>query len=186
MLRTFLLLLGLPIALSAAGCVETGTYEKTASQLEEARHVVVQRTQEIRAFQWQIAALREQIGETAQRHDALQRELYTQVQQLAAANATLAERLKKSESEHAALLLTVSAESQPLPSSGREPHADDLRRRMAFEEARSAAILDELGRIEHLLSQSPPATSRPSVEATSRQGTAAAGDVVDPWGGSRR
>jgi hypothetical protein len=57
---------------------------------------------------------------------------------------------------------------------------------MALEEARSAAILEELGRIEHLLAQSPPATSRPSGEATSRRGTAAAGDVVDPWGGSRR
>jgi septal ring factor EnvC (AmiA/AmiB activator) len=173
------------LALGSTACVETGTYEKAQNQLEEAQRTEVQRNTEIRALQWQLASLRQQLGETEQRHDAWQRELHAQVQQFAAINAALTERLKKSESEHAALLLTVSAESQPT-TPGHDPRADDLRRRMALDEARGAAILEQLGRIERLLTQSPPVTSRSSGEAGSHGGTATAGDVVDPWGGSRR
>jgi len=174
------------LALGATACVEAGTYEKAEGQLAEARRAAVQRDTEIRAFQWQLAALGQQLHEAEERHEAAQHELHAQVQQLTTTNATLAERLKKSESEHAALLLTVSAESQPTAATGRDPHADDLRRRMALEEARGAAILEELGRIEQLLAKSPPATSHPSGEGTSRRGTVGTSDVTDPWGGSRR
>ncbi len=172
--------------------MEAGTYEKAASQLEEARRAEVQRNTEIRALQWQIAMLGQQLAEAEQRHDASQRELHAQVQQLTGTNAGLAERLKKSESDHAALLLTLSAESQAAANTTpRDPRADDLRRRMALAEARSAAILEELGRIERLLGEArqPPSRStiRPGAdEGGARRGTAAAGDVVDPWGGSRR
>lgn len=174
------------LALGSAACVEAGTYERTASQLEEARRAAVQREMEIRALRWQISALGQEISEAQQRDDASQRELHAQVQQLTATNATLAERLKKSESDHAALLLAASAESA---ATGRhDPRADDLRRRMALAEARSAAILDELGRIERILTQPHlrPTIQPAAAETALPRATSAAGDTIDPWGGSRR
>ena len=181
--RLRLLIVLLP--LGPLGCVETGIYEKTASQLEEVRRASARKDEEIRAYQWQAAALGQQLRDAQARGEALQRELSTQVQQLTASNASLTERLKKVESERTALALAAS-EPPPATRDGRPLAAslrpEDLRRMIAATDARNAQIVEELARIERLLGSAPRAAP-----VESRSQAAQGGDVVDPWGfGSRK
>lgn len=182
-LQVRLLIAVLP--LGSAACVETATYERTASQLEEVKRTSGRKDEEIRAYQWQTAALSQQLREAQARSEALQRELYTQVQQLSASNAALAERLKKVESEKTALALAAD----PLPSAhdGKPVslRPEDLRRMLAASEAKNAVIVEQLGRIERLLGAQAGGRAHPAAEPrlpASQQGN----DVVDPWGFSSR
>jgi hypothetical protein len=174
------------LALGSSACVEAGTYSKAASQLADARQDAVQRAAEIRSLQWQLTVLGQQFVTAEQRFETVQRELRTQVQQLSATNAALADRLKQSDDERAALVRATSDENST--SAGRERRGGDLHRCPGVAEARDPAILERLGRIEHLVSQrSEPFAIAPGADEVSLpRGTSATSDTVDPWGGSRR
>ena len=171
--------------LVAAGCVETGTYEKAVSDLGQARHAGARKDEELRAYQWQVSVLEQQLRDAQQRSDALRQDFFTQVQQLTAANASLGERLNKVTSERAALTLALSSEStKPEGRDGkvipRDGSPDALRRMLAAADARNAQILEVLQRLERLLG------ARPAGDAPSINHPEAAADVLDPWGGSRK
>ena len=167
--RLRLLMVLLPLGSTA--CVETGIYEKAVSQLEEAKHAAARKDEEIRAYQWQAAALTQQLREAQARTEALQRDLFTQLQQLTVSNASLTERLKKVESERAALALAASEpppatrDGKPVP--GLRP--EDLRRMIAATDARNAQIVEELARIERLLG-APPLPGRGHPQPPGRPG----------------
>jgi len=184
MLRTFLLLLGLPIALSAAGCVEMGTYEKTASQLDEARRAGAQKDQQIRVLQWQLAVLDQQFRAAAQHNEAVQQGVSAEMQKLAAANVELTERLNKAERDRAAL----EAAASTLPPAGKDAKGvhygdmrpEEMRRLLLTLDARNAQMVEELARIERLLGKRDPPLREPPARASNN-------DVIDPWGfGSRK
>lgn len=184
-LRALLVSLSFALALGATACVETATYEKAESQLDAARRAAAQKDDQIRALQWQLAVLGQQFREGQQRNEAFQRDLYAQVQQLAAANGGLSDRLKKAESERAALLLAGPGDAAPATGRGDAkagPRADDLRRMVTAFELRNAQILDELARIERLL-----ANRAGGHAGDAPKNPTSMGDVVDPWGfGSRK
>jgi hypothetical protein len=177
------------LALCGTACVESGAYEKSLSQLEDARHASAQKDDQLRAYQWQLGALAQQLRDAQQRSDTLQRELFAQVQQLTATNGSLAERLKKAENDRAGLLAAAAAAAEPPVGRdgkpGREPlRPEELRRMLTAAEARNAQIVDELSRIERLLGSSPRAHGG---EVTAGKPGMGVGDVVDPWGfGSRK
>jgi DNA anti-recombination protein RmuC len=173
------------LALGATGCVETSLYEKTALQLEEAHRAATQKDQQIRALQWQLAQLGQQLYEAQQRTEAYQGQLQAQIQKLGAQNAELAERLTREERARATLLAATVAESASPPGrAGARP--DDVRRLIAAVDARNAQIVEQLGRIERHLG------SRPGLGGDAAGGAGArtpqpGGDIVDPWGfGSRK
>jgi hypothetical protein len=166
------------VTVSTAACAEVGLNDRGASQLDEARRALERKDLEVRAYQWQLGMLAQQLREGQARSDALQRELFAQVQQLTAQNASLAERLKKAESDRAALA------AAPGDAVGRGQDArsnvEALRRVLAASDAHNAQIAEELARIAKILGAKPPADA-----GTPR--TPAGIDVVDPWGfGSRK
>jgi septal ring factor EnvC (AmiA/AmiB activator) len=184
-LSAWLLPLTAVLALGAPACVDSSAYEKSMSQLEDVRHAAAQKDDQLRAYQWQLGALAQQLREGQQRSDALQRELFAQVQQLTATNASLAERLKKAESDRAGLLSAAAAAADAPPArDGKGPRPEELRRMLAAADARNAQIVDELARIERLLGNSGGPRIHGGETAGSKPGV---GDVVDPWGfGSRK
>jgi hypothetical protein len=179
--RVLLVPLCCALASFATACVETATYEKAESQLDEARRAGAQKDQQVRVLQWQMATLDQQLRVAEQRSEAAQQKLYAQVQQLVAQNGELAERLSKEERERTALL-AAGAASLPTGKDAKSAAArpEDLRRLIAAFDARNAQILEELARIERVLgnrSHGDAPRDRPS----------SMGDVVDPWGfGSRK
>jgi photosystem II stability/assembly factor-like uncharacterized protein len=173
------------IAIGSTSCVQAGTYEKVTNQLTEAQRAAALRDAAVRALEWQVAVVAQQLAEARQRHDTWQREVDARMQQLTATNAALAERLKTTESEHAALLLTVSDESRSVGPRSRR--ADELPRGLAVAEARDAAILDKLDRIVQLLAPpSPFLTMRFASDQASTPVRSVVSDTVDPWGGWRQ
>jgi predicted RNase H-like nuclease (RuvC/YqgF family) len=177
--RILALLLALIASLGATACAEGGADPKTASAIEEAHVALARKEVEIRAYQWQLATLGQQLREGQARSDALQRDLYAQVRELAAANAALTERLKRAESDRAVLA------SAPPEGGKRDERTSDrsiaeLRRALAAEGAHNAQIAEELARIARILGSRPPPPDAPA------KGPATI-DVVDPWGfGSRK
>jgi hypothetical protein len=175
MLRLCPLLIVLP--LGTAACVETGTYDATVSQLAEAKRTSARKDEELRAYQWQVATLAQRLREAQAQTEARERELYAQVQQLAASNAALGERLKKVESERAALVLAAAAEP-PASRDGkpsREPvHPEELRRMIALADARNALIVEALARLERVVAapRPTPVDLRPQASGS---------DVIDPF-----
>jgi chromosome segregation ATPase len=173
------------LAIDSTSCVRAGTYEKVTNQLAEAQRAAAQRDAAIRGLDWQVAEFAQQLAEARQRHDTWQREVDAQIQQLTATNAALAARLKTTEREHAALLLTVSDESRP--AVGSNARAGDLPRRLSIAEARDAAILDKLSRIEQLLAApSPFLKMQVTSDQTSAPRRSVVSDTIDPWGGWRQ
>ncbi len=180
MISRGLLMLLVPVCVAA--CADGGPLtDRASSQLEEARRSLERKDLEVRAYQWQLGMLTQQLREGQQRSDALQRELFAQVQQLTASNAALTERLKKAESERAALA------AAPGDAGGRGSRDDprgnleSLRRVLAANDAHNAQIAEELGRIARILGSK----ARPA-DAGAPQAPAGA-DVIDPWGfGSRK
>lgn len=175
------------LAIGSGACVETAAYEKVESQLAEAKIASARKDEELRAYGWQMSALAQQLRDAQAKNEALQRDLYGQIQQLSAANAGLSERLKKVEGERAALAVAASAESLPSSSRDGKPSRDglrpeELRRMIAVDDARNAQIIETLARIERLLGAPP----KPSPEPKPRPSPSPV-DVVDPWGfGSRK
>jgi septal ring factor EnvC (AmiA/AmiB activator) len=165
-------------ACCTSACADSATSDKTAHDLEDARRAVDRKDVEIRAYQWQLATLSQQLRDGQARSDALQRELFARVQQLTAESASLSERLKTAESQRAQLAAAPDAG----PRSGRDDGrtVDALRRVLAASDARNAQIVEELAHIARLLGGKAPPSDTPSKPA-------AAADVVDPWGfGSRK
>jgi chromosome segregation ATPase len=166
----FVLLVGVLLA----GCAETVAPEH--AQFEEARRLLDRRDVEVRAYQWQLATLAHQLEEGRARSDAIQRELMVQVRDLTATNAALGERLKRAESDRAALA------ALPEGTKGPRDNVEALRRVLAASEAQNARVAEELGRLSKLLAArnggeagTAPSAGRPTI------------DVVDPWGfGSRK
>jgi hypothetical protein len=178
--RALLLSLSTVLAFGTAGCVESAVYDKATSQLDQARHLATQKDEQIRTYEWQLATLGQQLRDAQGRSDAVQHELHAQVQLLTAESASLAERLKKLESERASWLATAGEATARDGKGG--PRPDELRRLIAANDARNAQIADELARIERLLGNGGRA--RGGDDAPRRP---TAGDVVDPWGfGSRK
>ncbi len=177
--------IAIALALGSAACVEQGTYDRAASQLDDARRAGAQKDQQIRTLQWQLAVLDQQFRAAEQRNESVQQTLSAELQKLGAANLELGDRLSKEQRDRATLL----AASAPLPSlpgkdarAGRDG-AEDLRRVIAALDTRNAQILEELARIERLLGGRQGARG----EAPSRGERSTAGDVIDPWGfGSRK
>jgi len=180
------------LVLGQLGCVESGAYDKAAAQLEGARIAVAQKDVQLRAFQWQLDTLAQQLREGQQRSDALQREREAQLQQLATVNGTLTERVKRLELERADLLQAESLRATEPTGSGRGGlRPDEVRRLLAVNAARDAQIVEELARIERALAavtgtpSAPRRSAGSSSDVASRPGAAV--DVVDPWGfGSRK
>lgn len=176
--------LGAALLAGATGCVETSVYERTASRLEQATRAAQQKDQQIRALEWQVVTLAQQLREAQAREAAARRELSAQVQQLTAANAALGERVKKHEEESA---------RPPLPFPGDEKHAgpadrrrtEDLRRMVVALAAQSTRLMERLARLEQKIdAQAAEAHGRPKPARPERT---ADGDIVDPWGfGARK
>jgi DNA repair exonuclease SbcCD ATPase subunit len=176
-----LALLCAALASGTTACVETATYEKVESQLEEAHRAAAQKDQQARTLQWQMATLDQQFRAAEQRSEAARAQLYAQVQQLVVQNGALEERLSHAEKERASLL---AASALPPPVAGDTRSAasrpDDMRRMISAFETRNAQILEELARIERLLA------NRSHGDVAPREGPSSRGDVIDPWGGSRK
>ena len=162
------------------GCAEGGPSDSAGGPLQDARRALERKDVEIRAFQWQLALLMQQLRDGQQRSDTIQRELFAQLQQATAANAALSERLKKAESERAALAVVPGEPGgRGARDDGRSVEA--LRRVLAASDARNAQIVEELAHIARILaSRGQPAEPVPSKGLPP-------GDTVDPWGfGSRK
>lgn len=177
--------LGASFLAGAPACVETAVYERTAAQLDQATRSGQQKDQEIRALQWQVMNLAQQLRESQLRGEAAQRELAAQVQQLAAANSALGEKVKKQEED---------AGRPPLPFPGDEKGAapadrrrtEELRRLVTALDAQNARLMERLARLEQKIdAQAQDAKGRP--KAAGRQERTVDGDIIDPWGfGARK
>src|ERR1700733_12847187 len=108
------LILALP--LTQAACVDNAVHEQAVQKLEDARRALAVKETEIKAYQWQLATVAQQIQETQARSDAREKELSAQLRELAASSAAIGERLKKVESERSALALA------PLPPAADPGH----------------------------------------------------------------
>ncbi len=138
------------LTLAATGCVESGTYDKAAAQLEDARRAVLQKDVQLRAYDWQVQTLAQQLREGQQRSDALARELIAQAQHLTAVNSALAEKVTHLELERADMLQAESRRAAE-PPGPRGVRPDEVRRLIAATDARNAQIVEELARIERAL-----------------------------------
>jgi hypothetical protein len=178
--------------LAQAACVDNAVHEQTVQKLEETRRALAVKDTEIRAYQWQLASVAQQIQETQARSDAREKELHAQMRELAAASAALGERLKKVEIEGAVL----AAAPPPAPGdAGRDARPgvrpEELRRLFAAADARNALVLEQLARIERLLSGGAGAPGLPAagVAPGSRQRgpQPPPAEILDPWNfGSRK
>src|SRR5262249_12564884 len=56
--------LAMVIALGASGCVEAATYEKATSEIAELRRASQLKDEQLRALQWQVAVVAQQLRET--------------------------------------------------------------------------------------------------------------------------
>ena len=179
-------LLSAVLLFASTGCVETSVYDRTAAQLEQAGRASQQKDQQLRALEWQVVSLGQQFRDSAARSEAIERELWAQLQQATAANAALQERLKRAESERASLasnLVEEAAVAKGSPAVQLRP--DELRRLLAAVDARNTQLLERISHLEQLIqSRTAEAVARPHPRP---EPTGPGTDVVDPWGfGSRK
>lgn len=174
------------LLVASTGCVETSVYDRTAAQLEQLGRASQQKDQQLRALEWQVVSFGQQFRESAARSDAIQRDLWAQLQQATAANAALQERLKRAESERASLASNVVGEAAVAKGNPAvQLRPDELRRLLAAVDARNTQLLERINHLEQLIqSRTAEAVARPHARPeTTGVGT----DVVDPWGfGSRK
>lgn len=173
--------LGASLLTGATGCVETSVYERTARQLDLASRTVQQKDQQIRALEWQVVTLAQQLREAQLRGEAAQRELSAEVQRLSAMNAALGDRVKKQEEESARALLPLEDGRAPADRK----RGEDLRRVVAALDAQNARLMERLTRLEQKIdAQAAEGRNRPKVARPERT---VDGDIVDPWGfGARK
>jgi hypothetical protein len=180
--------LALVLPLAAAGCVESSVQEKTAAQLDGAIRAGQLKDQQLRALEWQLVTLAQQLRDTQLRSEAAQRDLYGQIRELTAANAALAERLKREDAPRPPLPFPAEeAPSLSLSGSGSGlKRADDLRRLVAALDARHAEILERIAHLEKQIEQRA-VEERAAARAQPAPARRVDTDVIDPWGfGSRK
>jgi len=172
----------LAFPLTQAACVDNAVHEQTVQKLDDTRRALAVKETEIKAYQWQLATVAQQIQETQARSDAREKELYAQLRDLAATTAALGERLKKVESEGTALTLASSTPAGEPARDGRDVRPglrpEELRRLFAAADARNALVLEQLARIERLLSGG---AALPAGSAPPRRPSSPGADVRDPW-----
>ena len=168
-----------------SGCVETGLYEKAAQDLDGARRESLQKDQQIRALQWQLAAAGQQVQLVTQQDAAALAEAERRAQEATASNRALAERLLAKEQEAARLAVALahadddaSAKHAP-PGTTVRLRPEDLKRIEAAASSRDAELTKLLARIEKILG----ARAARSGERAPR---VLEGDLVDPWDGERK
>jgi len=163
----------------ATGCVETSVYDKTAGQLDLASRSVQQKDQQIRALEWQVVMLSQQLREAQLRGEASQRDLGGQVAQLGAQNAACAERVKAAEAARERLSSFMAAD-EGAPTSGGRPRPDELRRLAAALDAQSAKLMERIGRLEQKIdAHAAEARSQPHKPPPDPN---ADGRAINPWG----
>lgn len=181
-------LLAALLVAGATGCVETGLYEKAAVDLDGARRENVQKDQQIRFLQWQLAAAGQQIQALSAQDAAALAEAERRVREALGANQALAERVKVNEQEAEKLSLAVaraaeeaSAKPGP-PGSTARLRPEDMKRIEAAASSRNAEVARLLARVEKLLDERAARVARPG----ERPPRVLDGDLLDPWDGSRK
>lgn len=177
------------LAAGVTGCVETGLYEKAALNLDGARRENLQKDQQIRALQWQLAAAGQHVQALAQQDAATIAEMEHRVQEDSAANRVLAARVAAKEQEAAKLTLAVARAEEDAASAAHGPagpsarlRPEDLKRIEAAASGRDAEVTKLLARIEKILADRSARAARPG----ERPQRVVDGDLVDPWDGDRK
>lgn len=176
------------LAAGATGCVETGLYEKAALDLDGARRENGLKEQQIRALQWQLASAGQQLQALSQQDAVALASLDRRVQEAAAANRALAERLKTREQEAEKLTLAV-ARAEEEASAKRGPQGptlrlrpEELKRIEDAASARDAEMSKLLARVEKLLGDRAARVAAPG----ERSQRIIVDDLIDPWNGDRK
>ena len=176
------------LAASMTGCVETALYEKAALDLDGARRESLQKDQQIRGLQWQLAAAGQQIQLVTQQDAATIADMERRAQEASAANRVLAARASAKEQEAAKLALAVARaeeEAAAKPGPGGPSvrlRPEDLKRIEVAASARDAELTRLLARIEKILGDRSGRVTRPG----ERPERVLEGDLVDPWDGARK
>ncbi len=182
-------LVAMMLAAGVTGCVETGLYEKAALDLDGARRESLQKDQQIRALQWQLAAAGQQVQSLAQQSAAAMAEMELRAQEGAAANRVLTARVTAKEEEAAKLGLAVAHAEADSASAAHGPagpavrlRPEDLRRIEAAVSGRDAELTKLFARFEKILADRGSRAARPG----ERPQRVLDGDLVDPWDGERK
>ena len=182
-------LVAVVLAVGPTGCVETGLYEKAALDLDGARRENLQKDQQIRALQWQLAAAGQQVQSLAQQGATTIAEMERRAQEDAAANRVLAARVAAKEQEAAKLTLAVARAEEDAASATHGPagptarlRPEDLKRIEAAASGRDAELTKLLARVEKLLADRNGHAAHPG----ERPQRVLDGDLVDPWDGERK
>lgn len=170
------------------GCVETGLYEKAALDLDGARRENLQKDQQIRALQWQLAAAGQQVQSIAQQDAAVLAEMERREFSAIAANQALTARVTAKEQEAARLTLAVARAEEdaavkhgpPGPTIRLRP--EDLKRIESAAGSRDPELTKLLTRVEKILGDRAARVARPG----ERPPRVLDGDLVDPWDGDRK
>ena len=177
-------------AAGTTGCVETGLYEKAALDLDGARRENLQKDQQIRALQWQLAAAGQQVQAVTQRDAATIAEMEQRAQEGSAANRVLAARVAAREQEFAKLTAALARAEEEAASAPRGPagptvrlRPEDLKRIEAAAAVRDAELTRLLSRVEQILADRGGRAARPGEQRPQR---VLEGDLVDPWDGQRK
>jgi len=176
------------IASGATGCVETGLYEKAALDLDGARRENLQKDQQIRALQWQLAAAGQQVQLVAQQDAAVLADMEHRTQAAIAANQALAARVTAKEQEAARLTVAVAQAEEDASAKHGPPgptvrlRPEDLKRIEAAAGSRDAEVTRLLARVEKILGDRAARVAHPG----ERPPRVVDGDLVDPWDGDRK
>jgi hypothetical protein len=176
------------LASGMIGCVETGLYEKAALDLDGARRENLQKDQQIRALQWQLAAAGQQVQLVAQQDAATLAEMECRAQEAGVENRALAERVKARDQEAARLTLAVAHAEEDAAAKHGPPgptvrlRPEDLKRIEAAAGAHGAELTRLLARVEKILGDRGARAAHPG----ERPPRVLDGDLVDPWDGDRK
>jgi hypothetical protein len=176
------------LASGVTGCVETGLYEKAALDLDGARRENLQKDQQLRALQWQLAAAGQQAQLLAQQDAAALAEAERRGQEAVVANRSLAERLAAREQETARLKLAVAQAEEDAATKHGPPgptvrlRPEDLKRIEAAASSHDTELSKLLARVEKILGDRAARTARTG----ERPARVLDGDLVDPWDGDRK
>ena len=176
------------LASGVSGCVETGLYEKAALDLDGARRESLQKDQQIRALQWQLAAAGQQVQLVAQQDAATLAEMERRVQAATSATQALAARMTAKEQETAKLTQAVARAEDDASAKHGPPgptvrlRPEDLKRIEAAAGAHDAELIKLLARVEKLLGDRGARAAHPG----ERPPRVLDGDLVDPWNGDRK
>lgn len=184
-IRSIVLALGVSLLACGTGCAESSVPDKTAAELQAAMRASQYKDQQIRAYEWQLAALSQHVRAMQAQYEATQRELAAKLEQATIATASYADKLKHEEDERQELAARLAVAE----AKGGRGRPDDLRRLIASIEAQNARLVERIGRLEqkieaHALDEKNAA--RRPLSPTPKERTVD-GDIIDPWGfGARK